>query len=445
MGAGEESFELAIIGAGYVGLVMAASLSMLGFAVRCIDRNARRIDDLERGVMPFFEPGLEDSVIGCIEAGQLRFGRSVSDARGAAAMFVAVGTLDEAGEWSSRDVDRTVADIAADRSLPRTLIVRSTLMPGSMARLSDLVRGLDPDVEICLNPEFTRQGSALAEFARPDRVVVGLTRPRSASRALPILERVYAAVEAPLLVTDAASAELIKVGSNVFLALKAGYANELARIAAATGADVSDVANGIGMDRRIGREYLSPGPGFGGSCLPSQSRALPGVAVAEGLTTPIIAAISASNAAQAEWVVQQLTREIGALSGRRIALLGLTFKAGTDDVRESPALRVARELTRHGARVVAHDPTAGDGIRSTIARDGLAIEVAATAEQAICEADATVVTTDWPEYRDLDWAALGDSMHGHTVIDTRGAVDEASASAAGVQVVLHGRASSEKP
>jgi UDPglucose 6-dehydrogenase len=439
VGEGEEELRLAILGAGYVGLVMATCLSTLGFAVRCIDHNVERIKGLQRGEAPFFEPGLSDALRECVAVGRLSFGTSLPETHGAAAVFIAVGTLDEHGEWSAREVNRAVGELAADAEAPRILILRSTVMPGTTNRLAVLAADQDARVEICLNPEFTRQGSAMADFLHPDRVVIGLTRPAIQSRALPILETIYAQAGAPIVVTDAASAELIKVGANAFLAVKAGFANEIARIAAATGADVAQVVDAIGLDGRIGRAYLTPGPGFGGSCLPSQLRSLPARAHEYGVATPLLDAVDVSNGLQAEWVVDQLEEAIGDLANKRVAILGLTFKAGTDDVRESPALTVCKVLAARGASVAGHDPMGREAAARYARAANLGLEVSDSPLSAARAADAVVVATDWPDYHVLDWGPIAAALTGRTVLDARGVVDVACAARFGLSVIVHGR------
>jgi UDPglucose 6-dehydrogenase len=425
VGVADEPFELAVIGAGYVGLVTAASLAMLGCVIRCIDRNATRIAGLHRGVMPFFEPGLEDAVAQATAAGRLTFATEATASHGTKAAFVCVGTLDERGDWTARDVRTALIELAADPEAPRTLIVRSTLMPGTTTGLAQLAAGIDPEIEIATNPEFTRQGSAMNDFGHTDRLVFGLTRPVADSQALPILQRAYAGIDAPAVVTDSATSELIKVGSNAFLALKAGFANEIARVSAATGADARAVVDGIGLDPRIERAFLTPGPGFGGSCLPSQSRALPATARELGVVAPILSAADESNVAQAQWVADRLERAVGALPGLRIAILGLTFKAGTSDVRESAALSICRALAAKGAMLTTHDPAA------TVDE----FEAAESALVAAQGADAIVIATEWPEYGRLEGTTIANAMRGDTVFDTRSVVDAPSVRAAGLKLL----------
>jgi UDPglucose 6-dehydrogenase len=374
----------------------------------------------------------------------LTFSTSTSAGRNAAAVFICVGTLDQRGDWSAREVNRAVSDLASDVGAPRILVVRSTMMPGATARLVQLAADHDESVEIAVNPEFTRQGTAMNDFLHPDRVVVGLTRPAAESRALPILRAAYESIGAPVLVTDAASAEMIKTGSNVFLALKAGFANEMARLSAATGADVATVIDGIGLDKRIGRAYMTPGPGFGGSCLPSQARSVPIAAHEHGVATPIMDAIDSSNGQQAGWVVDSLERVVGDLSGKRICVLGLTFKAGTDDVRESPALRICRALAGRGAIVVAHDPFGARAAREAADRDGFVIDICSTPLDAADGADGIVVATEWPEYGQVEWARAAARSDTPVIVDARGVVDAAAASAAGFRVVVLGRPAAAK-
>lgn len=434
---------LSVVGAGYTGLVTAACLARMGHVVRCVDRNSQRVGDLSRGVLPFREPGLDEATSAGLASGRLSFSDDLATIRGTEAVLIAVGTLDDNGEWSADQVEAAVMQVANDPNAPRTIVVRSTLLPGTAARLHSLARQIDERVEIVLNPEFTRQGSAVRDFFTPDRIVIGTTKPVAESAGTELLRRMYSPLSTQLVVTDAASAELIKSGANVFLAMKVAFGNEIARMAAATGADALAVLDGIGLDNRIGRNYLSPGPGFGGSCLPSQARALPRVAAEHGAETPLMAAIDPSNRLQPMWVVAQLENELGDLKGRRVALLGLTFKAGTDDLRESRSLEIARLLAARGARLTLHDPLAlAAGLEALV--DGGADATSATdttgatdALAAMTDADAVVVATEWPAYRTLDWAAA--QMSGNLVLDARGIVDIDAAAAAGLRVIVHGR------
>ena len=432
--------QLAVVGSGYVGLVSAACLAGVGHTVRCIDRDRARVAELNQGIVPFREPGLDQAMTTGLASGRLSFSDDLNASHAAEAVLIAVGTLTGDGEWSSDQLEAAVQQVAADPLAPRTIVIRSTLVPGTMARLEELAREIDPAVELAYNPEFTREGSAVRDFITPDRTVVGLTRPAELSHAAEVLARTYAPLNAPLVVTEAASAEMIKIGANAFLALKVGYANEMARLAAATGADVTKVLATIGLDHRIGRDFLAPGPGFGGSCLPSQARALPRVAADYGVDVPIIAAVEGSNRAQAEWVVSQLEGLIGDLAGKPIALLGLTFKAGTDDIRESSAVALAIRLAKRGARLTVHDPLALDAGLAALTRAGADVRGAHEIQSALSGAEAAVVATEWPLYASIDWQQVRSQMSGDLVLDSRGVVDAAAAQAAGLRVVVHGRA-----
>lgn len=433
------ALQLAVVGSGYVGLVTAACLAEMGHTVRCIDRDPQRVAELSQGIVPFREPGLDEAVTRGLASGRLSFSGQLSASHAAEAVLIAVGTLAGDGEWSSDQLETAVRSVAQDPLAPRTVVIRSTLLPGTMARLELLAREIDTSVELAYNPEFTREGSAVRDFITPDRTVVGLTRPADRSAAAELMARTYAPLNAPLVVTDAASAELVKIGANAFLGMKVGYANELARLAAATGADVATVLATIGLDRRIGRDFLMPGPGFGGSCLPSQARALPRVASAHGVDVPIIAAIDRSNRAHADWVVEQLELVIGPLEGLLVGVLGLTFKAGTDDIRESSAIAVAARLARRGARLAVHDPLALEAGEAALTGLGAQVVGAHDVQQALAGVVAVVVATEWPLYRTIDWAAAREQMAGDWIVDTRGVVDTAAAQAAGLHVVVHGR------
>ena len=437
--------HLAIVGAGYVGLVTAACLAHVGHDIVCLDVDAARIERLRGGELPVHEPGLDELVAEGLEHGRLRFAADPAEMRGRDLVIVCVGTLDAAEEWDGGIVRAAVHGVAADATLPRHIVIRSTLLPGTAARIAQELRTVDPAVRLAHNPEFTREAAAVGDFLAPDRIVIGVDDHDDGAAGTALAEAlaaVYAPLEAPVLVTDLTSAETIKVASNVFLAAKITFANEIARLAAATGADAAAVVDGMGLDRRIGRSFLSPGPGFGGSCFPSQARALPQLAASHGLQTPLLAAIWPSNVSQADWLLDGLERAAGrALAGMRVALLGLTFKAGTDDLRESPALRLGAALLARGATLAAFDPVslaAGVALLTGAVAADVPVVLAASAEAACAGADAVVVATEWPEFRMLDWAAIAPTMGGQVVVDGRHVIDAAAAAAAGLRVVALG-------
>ena len=438
--------NIAIVGAGYVGIVTAACLAHLGLDVTCLDIDAERVDRLQRGELPVHEPGLDDKVNSGLEAGRLRFSSDRTSLHGRDLVIVCVGTLDADEEWTGVTVQRVVEGLAADKDAPRQIVIRSTLMPGTGVQLAAAVAAIDPNVHIAHNPEFTREATAVSDFLEPDRVVIGVDGyddGGSGTALANALRSVYQALQVPVFVTDLTSAETIKFASNVFLAAKVTFANELARLAAATGADANAVVDGMGLDRRISRNFLTPGPGFGGSCFPSQARALPELARSLGVSTPIMDAIWPSNMAQGEWLLDGLEHATGrSISGMNVALLGLTFKAGTDDLRESPALRLGGLLLSCGAIVTAYDPTATAAGVERLNSDAFAgaadVIAASDAARACAGSDAVVIATEWPEFAQADWAAIAPTMAGRVIVDGRGIVDTHAAVAAGLRVVSLG-------
>lgn len=396
---------ISILGAGYVGLVTAAGLASLGNTIRCVDTSLERISLLNRGELPFQEPGLAESVEASVASEQLSFHHDPSAVHGTDLVIVAVGTLDAEGEWSDEVVRAAVLDLARDPQAPRAVVIRSTLLPGTAVSIEREARAIEVSLELGLNPEFTREGSAVNDFLNPERVVVGVREPDGQSSVAQLLSQLYEPFGAPIIVTDLTSAETIKVASNVFLAAKITFANELARLSAATGADVQAVVDGMGLDKRIGRQFLSPGPGFGGSCFPSQARALPALAASLGVRTPLMSAIWPSNVDHAAWFVEQAEVGFGQpLRGARVALLGLTFKAGTDDLRESPALRLAQLLAVQGATLALYDPS-GAGAAAALAEAGVAAKSCPDVIAACTGAEIIMVATERPEFHQLDWGA----------------------------------------
>ena len=427
------------MGAGYVGLVTAACFARLGNHVRVLEVDAQRVEQLRGGVLPIREPGLDQLVEESLDAGRLTFDSDPDSTHGSRLSIVCVGTLDGDGDWTAGTVLAALEALARDADGPRGIVVRSTLLPGTGRKLAETVKAIDPRIQLALNPEFTREGAAVSDFMEPDRVVIGVEDPAAPSALLDDLRRLYAPLDAPIVVTDLTSAEAIKVASNVFLATKISFANELARLCAAMGADVQSVVDGMGLDKRIGRSFLSPGPGFGGSCFPSQSRALPDLARRAGVDAPIMSALAASNEGQADWLLDRLEGTAGrSVDGWRVALLGLTFKADTDDLRESPALQLARRLVARGASVVCFDPLATAAGVAALRAEGLDVTAADSAEAACSAADAVVVATEWPQFRLLEWQAIARQMRGTFVADARHVVDVDEASRAGLTVIALG-------
>ena len=437
-----------LLGAGHVGLVTAVGFARLGHTVTVADIDQPRIAGLRSGHMPLYEPGLEAAIA---DAGdRLSFTTELRPPEDVSHAVVAVNTPQGPdGPLSTEHVEKAVAGLLANLRSDQTIVVRSTL-PLSGPDTLERLRGDRPDAPaIVTNPEFMREGSALRDFTQPGRIVTGWLAERDKAAAEAMLG-LYAGIDAPTLVADARSVALIKLASNGFLALKVAYANELARLADAFGADAQIVADGMGLDQRIGRSFLDAGPGFGGSCLPEQAVALSSLAGAAAVPAPVIDAVAVANDAHQRAIVARLADLLQAgashdpaaassgrrsLADRRIALLGLAFKANTDDVRESPALALAALLGAAGATVVATDPRASERARR-VAPD---LNLAATPEEAAAGADAILVATEWAEYGAIDWSACARAMRGNLVFDLRGVVDRTAAEKAGLRTVALGR------
>jgi len=426
--------RLFLVGAGHVGLVTAVGLAKLGHEVTVADIDARRIERLQAGEPPIYEPGLAEALAEF--APRLAFTTETSLPPGVAFSFVAVSTPTDAdGPLSLAHVRTVVAGLLAATDRSHTIVIRSTLPLDGPAALVALRGGREDAAAIVTNPEFMREGSGIRDFERPGRMIAGWLEPRDEAAARAVLD-LYAGIEAETLVADAGSVALIKVASNVYLAMKVAYANELARLSESIGADARAVADGIGLDARIGRAFLDAGPGFGGSCLPEQATALAGDAARRSVATPLIDAIARSNRMHQGAIVERLVTLLGGtIRGRRVAVFGLAFKANTDDVRESPALAIAVLLRDAGASVVATDPRAGK--RAALADP--ALEIVATPLEAAAGADAIVIATEWRDYAILEWGPVAAAMSGNVVFDTRSIVDQAAVSAARLRLVALGR------
>lgn len=444
--------HLFLVGAGPVGLVTAAGLARRGHHVTVTDIDGERIDGLRAGRSPIFEPGLEAAIRARAAEGSLDFTTDGAPPAGANVSLVCVGTpAGPDGLLSMVHVEAAVAALLAAVPPAHVIVVRSTLPLDGPDRLAELVErrseAAGSSATVVTNPEFMREGQGLEDFDRPARVVTGWLRPADEPAARQAAD-LYAPLGAPTLVADARSVALIKLASNVFLATKIAFANELSRLCDAVGADVDLVTAGIGMDDRIGRAFLRAGPGYGGSCLPGQAIALARTMANAGIDSPLIGSVARSNEAHQRGVVARIGALLAeakapvpaagrsdGLDGARIAVLGLAFKAGTDDVRDSPALNLARWLGDGGASVVGYDPRAGAAARAAHPE----LEIAGSTADAVAGADAVVVATEWPEFGGLDWTTLAATMRGRLVYDTRAIVDREGALAAGLRVEVLGR------
>lgn len=407
--------RLAVIGAGYVGLVTAVGLAELGHTVDLVEKRPDRLQALTDGKVPIHEAGVQEAFNRARSAGRLTVG--AHPVAGSDAALVCVGTpIGPDGRSDLSQLKGALTEVAPLLRPGVPLVIRSTLPPGS-TRLVVEWSGV-PTSRVFSNPEFLRQGTALADFMKPTRIVIGHFADADPA-ALELVTGLFDGLEGPRLIVDVASAELIKNGANAFLALKLSFTNEVASLAEEYGADVEDVLAGITLDPRIGAQYMRPSFGFGGSCLPKELQALAAAGAARGLSMHVTIAASNANAAQQARFVERIAGVVDGLSGRTIGLLGLAFKSGTDDVRDSPALAVAASLLQRGAVVRAFDPQAGANARREL--PGLHVE--ASPEDALRGADAAVIGTEWPEFANLDWAAILPLMARAVIVDGRRLLD----------------------
>ncbi len=426
--------RISVIGCGYLGAVHAAAMASLGHDVVGIDLDERKVALLAAGESPFFEPGLPELLAEQTAAGRLQFSTSIEDARGATVHFLALGTPQSAtGSADLSHLLTAVADLLLVLQPGDLVVGKSTVPVGTAAHLATTIEAAG--AVLAWNPEFLREGHAVADTVRPDRLVYGVND----ARAVGLLDEVYAGILSlgmPRLVTDFATAELVKVAANAFLATKISFINAMAEIAEVAGADVTQLADAIGLDERIGRRFLNAGLGFGGGCLPKDIRGF--IARAEELgvgdSLAFLREVDRVNLRRRDRVVTLVREELGgSIAGHRLAVLGLSFKPDSDDVRDSPALDVACRLVLEGARVTLTDPQAIETSKRLMPsldyRDDMA--------RAIADAEVLLVLTEWSEYRDLDPASLVTA--GRTVIDARNCLDVERWQAAGWRVVSLGR------
>ena len=430
-----------MIGGGYVGLVSGACFAEFGVDVSVVEADPGKLAVLQSGRVPIYEPGLEQLVATNVAAGRLRFFGELAPAlEGAEAVFIAVGTPTRRGDGHA---DLTYVYAAAEQvaralTAPAVVVTKSTVPVGTGRRLADILRQTRPDldIEVASNPEFLREGSAIGEFMRPDRVVIGA----ESERAQDVLRRLYRPlylIETPIVFTSLETAELIKYAANSFLAMKVTFINEMADLCEKAGADVHDLARGIGLDGRIGRKFLHPGPGFGGSCFPKDTLALVRIAQDAGAPSRLVEAVVAVNTARKAGMATRVAAACGgSVRGRTVALLGLTFKPETDDMRDSPSLPIVSRLTGEGAQVRAYDPAGMEQARELL---GEGVTYCKDAIDAATGADALVVVTEWNEFRALAPERLRTAMRGNVVVDLRNIYDPEAMRAAGFDYRSIGR------
>jgi len=414
---------IGVIGTGYVGLVTAAGFAALGSDVWCVDIDAAKVQRLRRGEVPIYEPGLEEMLRD--NAQRLHFSTEIGDAlEHARLLFVAVGTP----PTYSGDADLSAVHAVVD-AIPaahdRALVMKSTVPCGTGSSLQRVFgENGKQGLGYVSCPEFLKEGSAVHDFMHPDRVVVG----DDGGWAGDAVVELYGPLGAPLVRTDVASAEMVKLASNAFLATKISFINEIANVCEETGADVVEVARGMGLDDRIGAKFLQAGIGFGGSCFPKDVDALKQLAGNSGYHFQLLTAVIEVNDLQKRRVIGKLQRHLGGLAGRRVALLGLAFKPNTDDMREASSLVLSARLQADGARVAVYDPVAEEQARALVS----GVAFAASPLEALDGADAAVLVTEWQELVELDWNAVAAAMSGNLVVDGRNALDPEAVRAAGL-------------
>jgi len=431
--------RIAMIGTGYVGLVSGACFADFGHRVCCVDKDEAKIEGLNAGRMPIWEPGLEALVKSNVERGRLTFTTDLAAAvEGAEAVFIAVGTPARRGDGHADltyvfDAVREVAKVIK----PGTVVVtKSTVPVGTGDEIERILReeGVT-EVSVASNPEFLREGAAIADFKHPDRIVVGAED----DHAQEVLKEIYRPLflnRAPILITGRRTAELTKYAANAFLAVKISFINEIADLCEAVDADVQDVARGIGLDNRIGAKFLHAGPGYGGSCFPKDTLALLKTADKAGVDQRIVRTTVSVNDDRKEGMVERVERALGgSVSGKRVAVLGLAFKPNTDDMREAPSIPLVTGLVARGASVSAFDPVAREQAEKIFS----GIEFADDAYAAADGADALVIVTEWDEFRALDLERIASSLRGKALVDLRNVYDRDEAEDAGLRYYGIGR------
>ncbi len=428
--------NICVIGVGYVGLVTGACLADLGNHVTCLDVNEEKIGTLRRGGLPIYEPGLGEIVQRNAAAGRLRFTTSYDEGlEGGEFVFVAVGTPSGVeGEADLRFVQQAIKDVARRLVQPLIIVNKSTVPIGTGDWVAEIVnehRADDVDFAVVSNPEFLREGSAVRDFMQPDRIVLGSTD-RAAARRVADL---YRPLQAPVIITDLRTAEMIKYASNAFLATKISFINEMANICEALGADVREVARGMGADRRIGPHFLSAGLGWGGSCFPKDVKALAHIAAMHGCHPQLLRAVVEINYDQRKRAIIKLRECLGSLRGRTVGVLGLAFKPNTDDMRDAPSIEIIHFLQHEGAEVRAYDPVAVPNAKR-ILQD---VVYCKTPYEVATGADAVILITEWNEFKHLDMKQLAGSMRQPVLLDGRNIYDPARMRALGFTYVGMGR------
>src|SRR5947207_1358508 len=432
--------DLAIIGSGYVGLVTGACFADVGHNVICVDNDLEKIEALQGGKVPIYEPGLEEVIHRNVSAHRLRFSNSIREGvEKAQIIFIAVPTPQQPnGDVDLRFLEKVAREIAGVLTDYRVIVDKSTVPVKTGEKVVESIKRYNRQgakFDVVSNPEFLREGCAVADLMHPDRIVIGA----QSEQAIDLMKKVYEPFMAPILVTDISSAELIKHCANSFLALKISYINAVSGICEASGADVEKVADGIGMDHRIGRDFLNAGIGYGGSCLPKDIAALMGISDQAVTPFTLLREVQRINEGQKARFLKRIRETLWVLREKRIAVWGLTFKPDTDDVRSSVAIELVEQLLREGAHVVAYDPK---GMHKARAIKAIAdAEFASSALEAVTDAEALIIATDWNEFANVDLAVLKEKMQTPIVFDGRNLLDPETMRQFGFHYYSMGRAS----
>jgi UDPglucose 6-dehydrogenase len=431
--------HIAVIGTGYVGLVTGACFAEFGMSVTCVDNDTAKIESIKSGRIPIYEPGLDALVTKNERAGRLQFSTDVSKTvQDSLVIFLAVGTPPSGdGSADLSQIEQVALDIARSLNGYKVIVTKSTVPVGAASLIRRIIeenRATNSRFSVAANPEFLREGAAINDFMRPDRVVIGCTD----DEAIAILKEIYRPlflIETPFVITTPESAEMIKYASNAFLATKISFINEIANLCDALGADVHDVAKGMGMDQRIGGKFLHPGPGFGGSCFPKDAKALAALARRNACQVKIVEAALDVNDYQRATMIDRVRRLLPDLQDKTVAVLGLSFKPETDDLREAPALSLIDELQTAGARVRAYDPVSMDLARQRASDTHFCEDE----YDAASGADALVVVTEWNQFRSLDLKRIKHAMRQPNIIDLRNVYEPESVRSLGFHYVGMGR------
>ena len=431
--------HIAVIGTGYVGLVTGACFADFGMRVTCVDKDEDKITSINAGRMPIYEPGLDALVAKGVREGRLEFS---TDVRGTVAqslvVFLAVGTPPSGdGSADMSQIDEVAYEIAKALNGYKVIVTKSTVPVGAASRIKKIIeenKATPSRFSVAANPEFLREGAAINDFMRPDRVVIGCTD----DEAVAILKDIYRPLyllETPFVITTPESAEMIKYASNAFLATKVSFINEISGLCELLGADVHDVAKGMGMDVRIGSKFLHPGPGFGGSCFPKDAQALVALGRSVNYDVRIVAAALRVNECQKDSIIDRIRRLLPRLDGKTIAILGLAFKPETDDIREAPSIRIIGDLLEAGAGIRAYDPAAMESARRLLTD----VEYCEDEYEAARGSDGLVVVTEWNQFRRLDMDRLKQLMREPNIIDLRNLYEPETMRSAGFKYLAMGR------